>query len=236
VGLEKTVPEDGVGGAEERRKMEAKEIVRQFTRTPSLLLTYIGFAGNMFLTAAYLSWLPTYFHRIENLSMEKAGMKGSLVMMLAIVGFPLGGFLADKWREKDIRARLLFPAVSSLVTGAVFFTGFYFLEGGIQYIAVLAGGVAASAFSPAAIAVTQDVVHPGLRATSYSFCVICQNLLGSSLGPLFVGMLSDRYDIHTALTIVPLVSVFSAALYITGSFFYESDLAKVEKVELRPEE
>ena len=231
VDLEKTIKNKA--GSGDRTKMGTKEIIRQFTHTPSLILTYAAFAGNMFLTAAYLSWLPTYFHRVENLSMEKAGMKGSLVMMLAIIGFPLGGFLVDKWRVKMVRARLLFPAISSCVTAILFFVAFYFMEGAVQYYVILAGGVTAAAFSPAAIAVTQDVVHPGLRATSYSFCVIAQNLLGSSLGPLFVGMLSDRYDIHTALTIVPLFSFIAAALYLTASFFYENDLEKVEKVELQ---
>lgn len=214
-------------------KMDRRAIVRQFTTTPSLILTYVAFAGNMFLTAAYLSWLPTYFYRIEHLSMEKAAMKGSVVMLLAIIGFPIGGYLADKWREKTVRARLYFPAITSVVTAAFFFTGFYWLEGAAQYYLILSGGVTAAAFSPAAIAVTQDVIHPGLRATSYSFCVIFQNLLGSSLGPLFVGMLSDRYDIHTALTVVPFAVLISAVLYIGASFFYEHDLAKVEKVTIR---
>ena len=232
--LEQTT--DDAQGAGDTTKMGPAEVVRQFTRTPSLILTYIAFAGSMFLTASYLSWLPTYFHRMEHLSMEKAGMKGSMVMVLAIIGFPLGGYLADKWREKNIRARLLFPAVSSLVTAAVFFVAFYFFKGSVQYYIIMLGGVTAAAFSPAAIAVTQDVVHPGLRATSYSFCVICQNLLGSSLGPLFVGMLSDTYDIRTALTIVPVSSLVAALLYFSASFFYKRDLAKVEKMALQAEE
>lgn len=231
VDLEKTVEQHT--GIDTREKMGTMEIIRQFTHTPSLILTYVAFAGNMFLTAAYLSWLPTYFYRVENLSMEKAGMKGSLVMMLAIIGFPLGGFLVDKWRIKTVKARLLFPAISSCVTAILFFVAFYLLEGTVQYYVILAGGVTAAAFSPAAIAVTQDVVHPGLRATSYSFCVIAQNLLGSSLGPLFVGMLSDRYDIHTALTVVPVFSFIAAGLYLTASFFYENDFRKVEKVQLQ---
>ncbi|MBI9083383.1 MAG: MFS transporter [Desulfobacterales bacterium] len=219
-------------GEEVREKMDCMAIVRQFTTPRSLILTYIAFAGNMFLTAAYLSWLPTYFHRVENLPMEKAALKGGLVMMLAIVGFPVGGFLADKWREKMIRARLLFPAITSVVTGVLFFVGFYWLEGTAQYGLILAGGITAAAFSPAAIAVTQDVIHPGLRATSYSFCVIFQNLIGSSLGPLFVGVISDRYDIRTALTIVPIASLVSAVLYFLASFFYANDLARVEKVNI----
>ncbi len=233
VTLEKTAEKSA--GTNDKAKMEIMEIVRQFTRTPSLILTYIAFAGNMFLTAAYLSWLPTYFHRMENLSMEKAGMKGSMVMMLAIVGFPLGGFLVDKWREKNIRARLLFPAITSCITAIIFFISFYYLKGSAQYYLIMVGGITAAAFSPAAIAVTQDVVHPGLRATSYSFCVICQNLLGSSLGPLFVGMLSDKYDILTALTIVPISSLVAAVLYFSASFFYKTDLDRVEKMALHAE-
>lgn len=217
------------------RTAKTVEIARQFMRTPSLLLTYAAFAGCMFLTASYLSWLPTYFHRLENLPMEKAAFRGSLVMILAIVGFPLGGVLADRWRKKRGNARMLFPALSSLTTGIIFFAAFYFLRDPYQYALILLGGMAASAFSPAAIAVTQDVVHPGLRATSYSFCVICQNLLGSSLGPLFVGLISDHYGIHEALTIVSFFAILAAALFWAGSFFYEADLAKVEKVPLTAE-
>jgi MFS family permease len=216
-------------------KMRAGEVMRRFIHTPSLLLTYAAFAGCMFLTASYLSWLPTYFHRMENLTMENAAFKGSLVMLLAIVGFPLGGFAADRWRRKKIKARLLFPALSSLITGGLFLSAFYFLQGSSQYALILLGGMAASAFSPAAIAVTQDVVHPGLRATSYSFCVIAQNLLGSSLGPLFVGAISDQYGIHYALTLVPLFSFLAAILFFAASFFYETDLSRVERIQMRAE-
>jgi MFS family permease len=208
---------------------------RRFMHTPSLILTYIAFSGSMFITAAYISWLPTYFQRVEHLPMEQAAFKGSLVMVLAIIGFPLGGFIVDRWREKRINARLLFPAISAFVTALIFFTAFYFFTGSIQYYMLLLGGVSASAFSPAAIAVTQDVVHPGLRATSYSICVITQNLLGSSMGPLFVGIVSDMYDITTAMMIVPIFSVAASVLFFIASFYYEGDVARVERVELSVE-
>jgi len=93
----------------------------------------------------------------------------------------------------------------------------------------LAGGTTAIAF-------TQDVVHPGLRATAYSLCVIIMHLLGSALGPLVVGMLSDRYEIQTALALLPLAALWAGLLFFIGSFFYEKDLAKVEKVALSVEE
>jgi MFS family permease len=65
--------------------------------------------------------------------------------------------------------------------------------------------------------------------------VIAQNLLGSSLGPLFVGAISDQYGIHYALTLVPLSSILAAFLFFAASFFYETDLAKVERIQLMAE-
>jgi MFS family permease len=90
-------------------------------------------------------------------------------------------------------------------------------------------------FVPAAMAVIQDVVHPGLRATYFSFNVIIQNILGSSLGPIAVGYLSDLYGIQTALAAVPLFSGIAAALFFAGSFHYGADTAKVEKAPLAGE-
>jgi MFS family permease len=210
-------------------------IARRFLATPSLILTYFAFVGNTFLTSSLLTWMATYFHRVDNIPMSQAGIKGSLVLFLAIVGAPLGGYLTDRWMKKRMDARLLFPALSSLLTAVIFFVAFYFFTGKTQYILMLAGGITCSAFVPAAAAVTQDVVHPGLRAISYSLCVIFQNILGSSLGPIFVGFISDRYDIKTALTLVPIATLVAALLYYLASFHYERDLARVEKVALEAE-
>jgi len=217
-------------------KMSRKDIIKEFTGTPSLLLTYFAFTANTFFSTAMLSWLPTYFNRIENMPMQQASLKGSSIMLLAIIGSPLGGYLADMWMKKRINARPLFSALSSVSTSVVFFSAFYFFSGPLQYYVLLFGGVWAIAYLSSAIAVTQDVVHPGLRATSYSLCVIVQNLLGSSLGPLFVGAMSDKYDIKTALTIASLSPLVSGVLFFLGSFYYEKDLAKVEKIAIKIEE
>ena len=163
--------------------------------------------------------------------MEKAG----IVMLLAIIGAPLGGYLADTWLKRRENARLLFPAISSLATALIFFAALKYFTGSTQYMILLLGGMTAIMFVPGAQAVTQDVMHPGLRATSYSLCVVVQVLLGSSLGPIFVGAISDRYDIQTAMTILPVFCLIAAVLFFIGSFFYENDLKKVEKVRLSVE-
>ncbi len=215
-----------------RRAMAWGDIVREFTHKPSLILNNLAMAGCVFVTTSLLTWLPTYFHRVEGLDMTKAGLKGSAVMLLAIIGAPLGGYLTDRWYVRRKNARMLFPAISSLVAGILLFVTFGLLEGLPQYIALLACGIAATGFVSAAVSVTQDVVHPGLRAVSLSLNIIIQHIFGSSVGPPLIGALSDRMGLQTAMLFIPVFSIAASVLFLAGSFYYTRDLAKVTAVDV----
>ena len=205
-------------------KMLFIDMARQFTHNKTLLCNNLAFAMNVFITTSLLTWLPTYFHRFDNLAMDKASMKASSIMVLAIIGAPLGGFLADAWMKKRENARLLFPAVSSILTGILLFIAFAFLKGSAQYSVLLFIGITAVAFVPSGVAVTQDLVHPGLRAVSLSLNIIIQHLLGSSLAPIVIGRLSDTYGLDKALTILPVFAFFAGILLFIGSFYYKKDI------------
>ncbi len=213
-------------------KMKFVEIVREFITTPSLIFTYLGFAGNAFVTTALLTWLPTYFHRTDGIPMGKAGLKAGVIMVMAIIGAPLGGFIADRWRKKQINSRLYIASLSSVFAGIFFFGGFVLFEGTTEYIFLLIGGLIITMFVPAATAVTQDVIHVGLRAISYSLCVLIQHLLGSAIGPIFVGAVSDSYSLKIALMFLPIFNLIGFFLFFCSSLFYKRDLEKVEKIQL----
>jgi MFS family permease len=230
VELVQTVDEDAGKG---RVQMGLSDIAGQFIRNKTLWFNNLAFAANTFVTTALMSWLPTYYHRMENLPMDKAATKGGLVMALALIGAPLGGYLADRWLRKRKNARSLFPALSCLVTSLALCTALVFMHDFMQYAALLFTGIAAVAFVPAAVAVTQDVVHPGLRAVSLSLCVIVQHVLGSALGPPFVGAISDAYGLETALKFLPLFTFLGAILFFIASFYYVADAERVEAVEIK---
>lgn len=213
-------------------KMSFLDILKEFTSKPSLILTYFGMTGIVFVTTSLLSWLPSYYSRIDNIPLQKAGTKASLVMLLAIVGAPLGGYIADKWRRKRVDARMIFPAITTLISAILAFLVFVVFDGSLQYVLLLMLGISITMFIPAASAVTQDLVHPGLRATSYAIAVIIQNLLGASAGPLVVGIISDHSNIGTALSFLPLFLLISAILFFVGSYYYKRDLQKVVDVQL----
>jgi MFS family permease len=212
------------------RRMRVREIVRDFLRTPSLLLTYVAFAGNTFLTSAYLIWLPSYFVRTQGMAGGPAGLKASSIMLLAIIGAPLGGYLVDAWRKKHVPARPLFAGLSSLLSAGIWLLAFGVFSGTAQYIVMMIAATCTLLYLSGASAATQDVVHPGLWAISFAICVIVQNLLGSSTGPIVVGAISDRYGLSTAMLVVPVASLIAGVLFLLSAMFYRRDLEKVDKV------
>ena len=222
---------EGSGDEKREERMRGNEIARHLLGNKTLIFNNLAFAANTFVTTAMLTWLPSYFQRVEGISMSKASTKGGIVMLLAIIGAPLGGYLADRWLKSRRNARLLFPSISSCVTAILLFIAFSFYRGGIQYAVLLAAGIAAVAFVPAAVAVTQDVVHPGVRAVSLSLCVIVQHILGSALGPPAIGALSDAFGLETAMVFLPLFALLAGILFFIGSFFYDSDAKLVENME-----
>ena len=223
--------------AEERKmvRMSVLDLFSEFIRKPSLLFTYFGIAGVVFTTTSLITWLPTYFIRVQGMAASPAGIKSSAVLLMAIVGAPLGGFLVDRWRKNRINARLIFPAITTLISAVIMFLAFTVFAGKMQYLLLLSVGVSITAFVSAASAVTQDVVHAGLRAISYAIAVIVQNLLGATLAPIAMGAISDATNIQTAFNILPVSLVIASALFFVGSFYYEKDLSKVEPIKLEAE-
>jgi len=213
-----------------------KTMALHLMQIKSLLFNNLAFAGCVFVTTALMSWLPTYFNRTQGMPMGQAGMKSSIIMLMAIVGAPLGGFLADRWFRSRSNARLLFAVLSSLATSAALFLAFSVFSGNAQYAVLIVTGICAVAFVPASVAVTQDVVHPGLRATSLSICIVIQHLLGSSLGPPVIGYFSDIYGIETAMLFLPIFTMVSAALFFVSSFYYNADAAKVNTMQIQVED
>jgi len=218
-----------------RMKMKKKEMAMEFLSRPSLLFTYFGFAAIVFVTTSLITWLSTYFHVTRGLPAEKAGTMASAVMVLAIVGAPLGGIITDRWRKSNIRARLLFPAITSFMAALFLLVALWLTHGTMQYIFFLLMGVTVTAFLPAAAAVTQDVIHAGMRAMSYAVAVVIQNLLGASTAPLVIGKLYDMYDIKSAMALLPLMLILGAGLFFVASRYYVKDLERTEKIKLEAE-
>jgi MFS family permease len=205
-------------------------------RVPSAAFTYLGFAMNVSITTALATWLSVYFERTGLADKGAGGGLATLVFALVLVGAPLGGWLSDLWWRRRPEGRLYFPAVTSAAAAIFLFIAFQFPGQKLTQLPLLIGfGVLVTCFIAPAAAVTQDVVHPGLRAFSYAMCVIVQHLAGDVWSPGIVGWLSDRMGLARAVMLVPAWGLLAAGFFLLAARHYRRDLARVERVELRAE-
>lgn len=228
----KTVDLSTTDKANVRVKMERKDMITEFLSRPSVIFTYFAMTAIVFVTTAMIVWLPKYFEITNGMDPKKAGTLAGAVMMLALIGAPLGGFIIDRWRKKEKRARMLFPAITTFISAVLLFLALIVFKGKVQIITLFVFGIFIMLFISGAAAVTQDVIHPGLRATSYAIAVLIQNLLGSFTAPIVLGRISDLTNIQTAMSILPFSLVIGALLFLIGSKYYVSDMEKVSTVKL----
>ncbi|MCU0378406.1 MAG: MFS transporter [Bacteroidales bacterium] len=231
----KTVDLSRVDTSNKRVKMERKDIIREFLKKPSVIFTYFGMTAIVFVTTAMIVWLPKFFEISSGMDPKKAGTLAGAVMMLALIGAPMGGYIIDRWRRTEPRARMLFPAITTFISAILLFLAFYVFKGPMQLVTLFVFGIFIMLFISGAAAVTQDVIHPGLRATSYAIAVLVQNLLGSFTAPIVLGRISDLTNIKTAMSILPFSLVLGALLFLIGSRYYVSDMHKVATVKLEVE-
>ena len=204
-------------------------------KTPTLWFVYVAFAMNSSITTSLMTWLPSYFHRIHGVEEQKAGMMAAGLAMLVLVGAPAGGILADRWMRRRVNARMVFSGITSLLSALLLALALAFSHTWALWPLLVIFGILTVCYVAPAAAVTQDVVHPGLRALAMGCCVICQHLLGGAWSPMLIGGLSDRMGLDRALFLLPVFGLLAAGLLLAGARFYEKDLARVREVELLEE-
>jgi len=205
------------------RTKNFKDAIKRMLKTKTLWFVYFAFAMNYAASAAILFWLPSYLNRFYGISEKLAGTFSSGMAMLALVGAPLGGWLADVWQKKRKNARMVFSGYTALLA-AIFLAGALLLIGSKASIPFFAlYGIFSIAYLAPASAVVQDVVHPGVRALAYGVNVVTMNIFGPAWSPIAVGWLSDKFGLDMAFWLLPVLIVVAFILFQIGSFFYVKD-------------
>jgi len=221
-------------------KVGIGESVGELFRIPTLVFTYAGFIMNVFISNAMFYQLPSYFEYTRNVDSAGGSKLASTILVLALLGAPLGGFLSSRWKRSRQDALLLFCAITSILAAAVMYAGFFLHGEGAGYVLFCLWGVLTVAYVPPATAVTQDVVHPGMRAMAWGMCVFCMYLLGGAYSPWIVGALTDTMGggaagLEKAMMMVPATGILAAVFFFLGSRHYARDVERAKKVDLQAE-
>jgi len=228
----RTVPLSGDESGDKGAPAGLFRSVLGLLRIPTLWFVYLAFAMNTSITTALMTWLPSYFHRNHGMEEHRAGIIAGGLVLLVLVGAPLGGFLADRWMPSRRNARMVLSGITSLLSAALLALALISAHTAAMWPLLILFGILTACYVAPSSAVTQDVVHPGLRALALGFCVFCQHLLGGVWSPMIVGRLSDEVGLERALFLLPVFGLVAGVLLLVGAGGYTRDLARVKPVEL----
>lgn len=110
------------------------------------------------------------------------------------IGSIVGGWIADKYGAKDMRAYMVAPAIASLITIPVYIVAVTIDSAAIALCILAINAFLGTLWYGPVYGTGQSVVPPHMRATAAAILLFIINLVGLGLGPLAVGLLSDWYN------------------------------------------
>ncbi|NRF67221.1 MFS transporter [Aquincola sp. S2] len=209
-----------------------RSIGARLLESRTMLWVCIGGAAQLVVVSAVWSWLPSWLNRVQGFEPARAAVMAAGVVLCGALGSVLWGALADRAGLRRPRAKLEVLALLCLASMGVLLAAFAAPAWGVewsrgtQFALIAAGGCLMTCSVGPVSAVVIDVVHPGVRATGASVLALFQNLFGLAAGPFIAGLLSDRWDLPTALAVMPAFSVLAALAFRRAAASYEPDLRR----------
>ena len=172
------------------------EVLRFLGGLRSFRHVVMAAALNSFVNWAMLAWAAAAMMRGHDLSATEAGARIAVSMALfSALGLIAAGFLADRLARRDVRWYMWLPAISS--TLAIPFSIAFLLwpEPEVAFLLIVPGAFLNSMWVGTYNAVVQSLARPRMRALAASlYSLLSSGLVGQGLGPLAVGLLSDRLE------------------------------------------
>jgi predicted MFS family arabinose efflux permease len=194
------------------------EVVRSLLHSRALRHLVAGTTLATAATLGLVSWLPALLARVHSMSLAQAGIFLALTFGVAgAAGTYVFGRIADRVSIVDVRRKPLVVAGCQAVLAALWLSALLVEERGIALAMFVVPCAFVGAFFGPALALVQDVVDPRARAVAAAVLLLVANLIGASIGPLAVGVLSDALaswagpqSLRYALLAMPVLLAWSA--------------------------
>ena len=154
---------------------------------------HLSIAGSLHAFVGYgvALFIPSFFIRIHGFGLAETSTYLFLIGLTGMIGTYLGGYLGDRYGEKDKRWYMGIPGIAT-VAGVPFAILFYTTEQPLLAVLLaVPGAILGPMYLGPTFAMTQTLVTPAMRATASALLLFVLNLIGLGLGPVFAGAMSD---------------------------------------------
>ncbi len=211
------------------RGLSLPAFLRLVARTPTLLCLMGAFMCANFVAVVLLSWMPKFLYDKFHMGLAMAGLTATIFVQLAsMAGAPVGGWLADMWRKRTPRGRLLVQMIG--VLGGAPFVALCGLTPsvGMLMLALTVWGFFKGLYDANIFASVFDVVRPEARGTAAGFMNAVGWLAGGGSAPLVIGIIAQRESLGLAIALASTVYVAAGLLLLIGIvFFVKRDAARM---------
>ncbi|MFM6832794.1 MAG: MFS transporter [Novosphingobium sp.] len=191
-------------------------------RDRRLLPIYIGSVLFSTTNAGIGAWMVPLLMRAHHFTLPQAGAFVALALgVFGTVGSLVLAVIADRAERAWRGGLLLVLAIAAIANGIAGVAAALAGDPTIVALCLCLWGITGLAYSGPSNAAIGEIAPPHLTGVGFSlFAVLC-NLIGSGLGPLAAGIISDSYafsmgdqSVRPAIGIIACVQVFTAVAYI----------------------
>ena len=180
------------------RPAPLKAVIKTLAGKPAFWHLVAGSTLVGFVTYGISMFTPIFLLRQYHLNYAQLGLLQGLMFGVATaIGTLGGGLLADRAAVTDKRWYVWVPAASMTTAIPLFITAFLQTNWIVGVLLLTVSLVFSFAFLSPTIGVSQNMVPARMRASTFALLMIGSNLVGAGGGPLFMGLLSDRFGRHT---------------------------------------
>ena len=212
--------------------------IRAVARVPSLRAVIVGTAISTGATSGIAFWAAAFYERHTTLSVKTApSLVGGIILVGAAVGTILGGRASDRARRHDASSPMRLAGTTQFASGVILAATFLHEPIAVRLVGQVVGVALLVAAFPALTAMATEVVPAQIRGTAFALSGFLA-ALASSLSPLLIGVIADRFPIHVRgetkgnlaiafASVMPLVLI-GALVVLNGRRHVQHDIAKVK--------
>ena len=212
--------------------------LRYLLRSPAFVWLTLGAALSNFAIMSVIVWSSSFLVRVHDVPIATAGLwLGVATGLGGLSGGPLAGWLVSRLSRRDVGWLLRLPALTS-VLAAPFIALYLVLPPTEALASFYAGAVCCAAVLGPVTAAAQEVAKVRMRATAAALLILTLNFVGSGLGPLAVGTVSDLLaptlgdsSIRAGMWLAVAATLAAAACFGVGAGHLRAGQAEASRID-----